>query len=151
MSKPLIEHTAESTIHYLPCSIDFDGSSEISSYFMVSENANKPGALQSHFRGRELHGVKFDLAELNAAKATGNEKAMAVEGPENVENVESADKEDMNVKGLCVTKASSGQKKLEVIGHFNSIHLWQHDIQPDINEFKKNMEWLQIADTLHSV
>lgn len=148
MSKPLIEHSAESTIHYLPCSIDFDGSSEISSYFMVSENANRPGYLQSHFRGRELHGIKYDLSELNG-KAAENEKGiMAIEGTENEENV---DKEVMNVKGLCVSKAASGQKELEVIGHFNSIHLWQHDIQPDVNEFKKHHEWLEIANTLHQV
>ena len=46
-------------IHYLPCSIDFDGPSQISSYFKVE--ANSPNQWTSAFRGHELKGVTVHL------------------------------------------------------------------------------------------
>ena len=45
-----------STIHQLPCSIDYDGPAAVSTYFRVED---KP--LRAHFRGRQLDGQRVAL------------------------------------------------------------------------------------------
>ena len=50
-----------SSIHYLPCSIKFDGPTEVNSYFRVKEETQGGGELVSHLRGRELKGKVVTL------------------------------------------------------------------------------------------
>ena len=40
--------------HYLPCSIAHDGPAPVKSYFLVSQDPQRPGETLSAFRGREL-------------------------------------------------------------------------------------------------
>lgn len=49
-----------SSIHYLPCSIKFDGPTDVNSYFRIKEEA-QGGELVSHLRGRELKGKTVAL------------------------------------------------------------------------------------------
>ena len=52
MMEQSVSGKKDSTVHYLPCKIDYNGSTEISSYFMVNEEAD--GSLSAQFRGRGL-------------------------------------------------------------------------------------------------
>ena len=49
----------ESTVHLLPCTIEYDGNAPIKSFFHV--NKDPDGTLRSHFRGRELRGKILPL------------------------------------------------------------------------------------------
>lgn len=51
-------------IHYLPCSIDYNGSAPICSYFHQTEATDKSHKL-SQFRGRELKGIDINLNSYN--------------------------------------------------------------------------------------
>ena len=52
---------SSSRIHMLPCSIEYDGIAPVSSFFHVSKK--KDNSLVSHFRGRELRGVAYELPD----------------------------------------------------------------------------------------
>ncbi len=47
-----------STIHFLPCSIEFDGPVAVNSFFQIKQSKNE---LRSAFRGRELVGKELKL------------------------------------------------------------------------------------------
>jgi hypothetical protein len=47
-------------VHYLPCSIKYDGPTDVGSFFRVAKDPNT-GTLTSHMRGRELKGSVVDL------------------------------------------------------------------------------------------
>ena len=48
-----------STVHLMPCTIEYDGNAPIKSFFHVNKVAD--GTLRSHFRGRELRGKILSL------------------------------------------------------------------------------------------
>ena len=48
-----------STVHLMPCTIEYDGNAPIKSFFHVNKDAD--GTLRSHFRGRELRGKMLSL------------------------------------------------------------------------------------------
>lgn len=49
----------DSTIHLMPCTIEYDGNAQVKSFFHVQQETD--GTLRSHFRGRELRGSILDL------------------------------------------------------------------------------------------
>jgi hypothetical protein len=53
----------ESTVHFMPCIIEYDGPAPVESYFSISETSGK---LVSNFRGRRLVGQQVDLPPLCA-------------------------------------------------------------------------------------
>ena len=59
-SSAIANNNQDSTIHLLPCTIDFNGPAPVSSYFRIK---SEQGVLTSHFRGRKLRGIKVPLPE----------------------------------------------------------------------------------------
>ena len=63
MEKRVISRKREvpgATLHHLPCSIDFNGSVPVSSYFVVNDENKIKEAM---FRGRLLRGERVQLPE----------------------------------------------------------------------------------------
>lgn len=52
----------QSTVHLLPCSIDYDGAAPIKSFFLIDKKGDS-GTVMSHFRGRGLQGKSLNLGE----------------------------------------------------------------------------------------
>lgn len=48
----------EAQVHYLPCSIRYDGPAPIQSFMHIEQSTTHPNELTTTFRGRELHGRK---------------------------------------------------------------------------------------------
>ena len=117
----------DSSVNYLPCKIDYNGSAEISSYFMVKKEAD--GSLGAQFRGRGLQGEILELSKFKGL----NEKAK------------------MNVRGLVVTHNSDNPHFLEIEGQFNKMHIWQHDRKPDLQEVSKYLDHLEITQSIHEM
>ena len=106
-----------SSMHYLPCNIHYDGSSEVNSFFQIKslKSSNK---LQSFFRGRELIGQELLLSDRNVIGINATQKQ-----PE-----------------------SNTELNWEVTGNFNKITVWQHDVAPDLTHFEEALEWFEIAN-----
>eukprot|EP01038_Epipyxis_sp_PR26KG_P010557 gene10557-14183_t len=124
----------ESIVHYLPCSIDYDGPAPIKSYFMVEdfnqkrENENnieksESGFKRSRIRGRELIGQDIILPS--------------------------------NIRGLNMVKSeistNDGCVKFDSAGLFQKITVWQHDVPPDLTPINDLLDWIEIANTIHSI
>ena len=52
---------SESNVHYLPCSVKYDGPANINAYFKTTSSETNPYELTSRFRGRELKGKRIAL------------------------------------------------------------------------------------------
>ena len=117
-----------STIHFLPCSIDYDGTAPIKSFFQTASDAE--GNLTSHLRGRKLKGR---LVELNISQ----EKDCI-----NLSNSPTADVS--SITGVCV--GDNGNKNWIVEGHFSSMNIWEHDTNPDLSVIDECLSWFMIAD-----
>ena len=57
------QERTESTVHMLPCSLNFDGSAPVSDYFKIKPVEGSKNLKESHFRGRALVGVQVPLPE----------------------------------------------------------------------------------------
>lgn len=116
---------SDSTVHYLPFKIAFDGQTEVNSYFRVREDADGCGNT-AYFRGRELKGQSLIL------------------------NKDSdADNETKRVKGLIVVHDSNNPTRLEITSQFDCLHVWQHDRQPDLHEVGQYLDHLEVAQAIH--
>jgi hypothetical protein len=105
----------ESTVHRLPCSMDYDGHAPVKSYFLMKEKSQKgEKKLTAHLRGRELIGQKMQL-------------------PDETIGVHATSKTDEN--GL----------HLEVNGSFTEMFVWEHDIAPNMTEIEGCMEWMEVS------
>lgn len=127
--KPEGQCSASSTIHFLPCSIDYDGTAPINSFFQTRSDAD--GNLTSHLRGRKLRGK---LVKLNTS--------LLKDCPDVPNSLPTAD--DSTVTGLCV--GDSGNQNWIVEGHFTSINIWEHDSSPDPSSINEYLSWFMIAD-----
>ena len=58
-----------STVHFLPCSIDYDGTAPVRSFFHIKSEDD--GHLISHLRGRKLKGTISQL-ETSTSKTAGS-------------------------------------------------------------------------------
>jgi Ribonuclease H2 non-catalytic subunit (Ylr154p-like) len=117
-----------STIHFLPCSIDYDGTAPIKSFFQTTSDAD--GNLTSHLRGRKLKGksVELNIPQERECKNSLNLQA-----------------EDVStVTGLCV--GDNGNRNWIVEGHFSSMNVWEHDTSPDLSVVDECLSWFMIAD-----
>ena len=66
--------SSDSTVHLLPCAIEYDGTAPVKSFFRVSTEAD--GTHRSHFRGRELRGKLVDLPDTVEGLCVGDSGGM---------------------------------------------------------------------------
>ena len=120
-----------STVDLLPCSIEFDGTAPVNSFFHISHEVDK--TLRSHLRGRELKGRQLKLCPL-----TTQDNGLAA--PDIAVN------DEADIVGLCV--GDNGNKNWVVEGHFSTMNVWEHDTLPDMSLVDDCLSWFSIA---HSV
>ena len=120
-----------SVVDLLPCSIEFDGTAPVNSYFHISHEVDK--TLRSHLRGRELKGRQVKLGS-SISKDNGLAAADIVIN------------DGTDIVGLCV--GDNGDKKWVVEGHFTTMNVWEHDTLPDLSIVDDCLSWFSIA---HSV
>lgn len=108
-----------STIHYLPCKIHYNVPTDVNNYFQITKtNNNNKHELKSAFRGRELIGKEVLLSANNIIGIH------AVQHPP---------------KEKC-------EMIWEVVGSYDKITMWQHDIAPDLSTLNHAIEWFDIAN-----
>jgi len=112
----------KSDVQYLPCDIDYVGSTEINAYFKVTTSAD--GVLHSQIRGHELIGEKMPISTPELP-VTG---LLVTRG----------------------TQVGGEGTRLEVTGAFDSITVWQHDAKPDVPQVRDYIDWFEIASAVHS-
>mmetsp|Transcript_1203 Transcript_1203/g.1251 ORF Transcript_1203/g.1251 Transcript_1203/m.1251 type:complete len:125 (-) Transcript_1203:207-581(-) len=71
-----------SSVHLLPCSIDYSGPAPVGTYFLINEKANEE--LHAQFRGRELKGkvvsLPADVCGLSLSSSSLGENKVDVQG-----------------------------------------------------------------------
>ncbi len=112
------QNDQSSSIHLLPCSIDFDGTTAVSSYFRITKDTLND-ELRSHFRGRALRGLKVKLP--------GGTQGLCV------------------AKAL---NGETKKVEWEIIDKFECIHDWQHDNAPDSKHLTDYFDWFEIAKSV---
>jgi len=112
--------STDSSIHYLPCSMTYDGPSEVNSYFLVQQKAD--GLLSSSIRGRQLTGEKMQL----------NSNGVNVHGL------------------CVTKSGNGLDARLEITGRFDSMTVWQHDANPDCNQVREYTDFFEINNAVHS-
>ncbi|XP_046401216.1 uncharacterized protein LOC124167309 isoform X2 [Ischnura elegans] len=109
-------------VHFMPCRIHAEGQHKITEYFKPYLQYSKNDEVKVSFRGHPLHGKVLNLPE----KYVG----VIAQG------------------GKCVDPS---RKSLYVTRTFNSMTFWNWDKPPSTNDaFYKALDWLEIADVLHS-
>ena len=122
-----ISGKSSSTVHYMPYKIEYDGQTEVNSYFRVKEDEDRSGGKTAFFRGRELKGQTLDLARESGAENAGENK----------------------MKGLVVIRDTNNPTKLEITSQFDSLTVWQHDRNPDTHEVGAYLDHLEVARAIH--
>lgn len=110
--------SSSSTVHVLPCSIDYDGVSQVTSYFMVQKDT-KDDLLHSKFRGRDLVGKEVVV-------------------PETMKVFHSV---------VPVSKGGN-KNSLEIVEEVQRFNIWQHDSPPDMSNIQECMDWMEIANAV---
>jgi hypothetical protein len=110
----------QSDVHFLPCDIDKDGSTNIKAYFKVTQTSE--GKLRSQLRGHDLQGDVLSLSK----------EGLPVQGI-------------VATKGQLTGEGT----KLEITGRFESITVWQHDSKPDISQIREYLDWFEISNAVH--
>jgi Ribonuclease H2 non-catalytic subunit (Ylr154p-like) len=118
-----------STVHFLPCSIDYNGSAPVKSFFQIQPECD--GSLTSHLRGRKLKGVISQLE-------TSDSKTAATSETSNESRCEET------LIGLHLT--DNGDRKWVVDGHFSTISVWEHDNLSDTSRLDDCLSWITIAN-----
>lgn len=118
-----------STVHFLPCSIDYNGSAPVKSFFQIQPEDD--GSLTSHLRGRKLKGIISQL-ETSASKTAATSET----------SNESRCEETFI--GLHLT--DNGDRKWVVDGHFSTINVWEHDNLSDTSRLDDCLSWITIAN-----
>ncbi len=141
MSKPdqvTINEKSESVVHLLPCSIDYSGPANVSSFFKVQtkrKRTRKSGeeeVFSSHFRGRLLHGIEYSLPQPvvgHYSSSLSSSGRCFIESP------------------MDASSDISSNKVLRVDDVFHSLVVWDHDKDPDerISLLDESLLWLQVA------
>lgn len=118
-----------STVHFLPCSIDYNGSAPVKSFFQIQPEDD--GSLTSHLRGRKLKGVISQLETSASKTATTSETSNESRCEE-------------TFIGLHLT--DNGGRKWVVDGHFSTINVWEHDNLSDTSRLDDCLSWITIAN-----
>lgn len=72
-----LDSKSMSTVHFLPCSIEFDGPVAVNSFFQIKKSKNE---MRSAFRGRELVGKELKLpANILGINAVQNRQTESTE------------------------------------------------------------------------
>lgn len=118
-----------STIHYLPCKINYNGPTDVNNYFQIIKTNDKQiqqqhgshnhqnNELKSAFRGRELIGKEVIL-------------------PANI----------IGIHAIQHPPLEKYEMTWEVVGSYDKITIWQHDIAPDLSTLNHAIEWFDIAN-----
>eukprot|EP01041_Mallomonas_annulata_P009541 gene9541-19835_t len=53
-----------------------------------------------------------------------------------------------NVKGIYMTADEKSQGNVEIHGHFDEFHVWEHDLPPETTNFEEYFEWFDISDAV---
>lgn len=128
-----VKISSQSTVHLLPCSIEYDGTAPVKSFFHVTHEVDQ--TMRSHLRGRELKGRTI---ELDAPLPQNSEVGLAA--------VKILQHDKANIIGLCV--GDSGNKNWVVEGQFTTLNVWEHDTLPDISLVDDRLSWFSIADSV---
>ena len=129
------ERAPSSKLHYLPCSIDYDGTAAIKSFFHV-EHTKRGGdlCLKSHLRGHKLSGREIQLSSSVTEKSSSEKKG---------------DSQNASLVGLCVR--DGGNMDWVVEGKFNSISEWTHGETFDSSQIEHHLSWFLIADQVSAI
>ena len=121
--------STESTVHFLPCSIDYDGTAPVRSFFNIIQEDGEH--LTSHLRGRKLKGVVSQL-ETSASKTAASSETS------------NESRSEESLIGLHLT--DNGDRKWVVDGHFSKINVWEHDNLSDTSRLDDCLSWITIAN-----
>jgi len=115
------------TVHYLPCKINYNGPTDVNNYFQITKtndkylqhgsNNHQNYELKSTFRGRELIGKEVIL-------------------PANI----------IGIHAIQHPPREKYEMTWEVVGSYDKITMWQHDIAPDLSTLNHAIEWFDIAN-----
>ena len=130
------ERVPSSKLHYLPCSIDYDGTAAIKSFFHL-ENAKRGGdlCLKSHLRGHKLSGREIQLSSSVTEKSSSDKNSDSQNCP--------------SVFGFCVR--DGGNMDWVVEGKFNSISEWTHGEIFESSQIEHHLSWFLIADQVSAL
>ncbi|KAJ1425495.1 ribonuclease H2, subunit C [Ochromonadaceae sp. CCMP2298] len=171
---------AQSSLHLLPCDIDYDGPAPVNSFFQmqVSERGARGKArgaveLVGAFRGRELVGAQMSLPQANASVTdvtdvsaetgvTGEKGAVTGVTVEAGVSETDADLTDEGVTNKGVTGVTGvvavgrpvrdkAEAQWEAIGGFDQVTLWAHDVPPQTECLQELLDWFPVAEALHSL
>lgn len=118
-----------STVHFLPCSIDYDGTAPVRSFFHVKSEDD--GHLTSHLRGRKLKGTISQLETSTSKTAGSSETSNEI-------------RLDGSLIGFHLT--DNGDHKWVIDGHFSEINVWEHDNLSDTSRLDDCLSWITIAN-----
>ena len=137
MKKP----TGADHIHYLPCSVNFTGETEVDERFRkLTEKNEDTGVLTGSFRGFPLEGRSVSLPE----KYTG------VGGQESGEEFSL-----MFFPGVVLEGVKAGlttqDRKTRVTSTFSELTYWNYDRSPGpADPWHQALQWTRVAEVLHS-
>ena len=124
---------SDSIVHMLPCKIEFDGPAPVNAYFHMNKkprtsnnkSVSTQNNLESHFRGRKLEGVEFELPK--------NIIGMYTHTSQNISHDGTA---DINIEGT-----------------FHSINVWEHDRPPTthIAQLEECISWFELAEAVSNI
>lgn len=125
------ERVLSSELHYLPCSINFDGAAGVKSFFHIEGVKGEADLyLTSHLRGRKLSGREIKLPSSVTEEESYDENGNFQSCPA--------------VVGLCVRDC--GDMKWVVEGKFTSISEWMHDGPFNSSQIDHHLAWFLVAD-----
>ena len=126
-----VERLPLSKLHYLPCSIDYDGTAAVKSFFHV-EHTKRGGdlCLKTHLRGHKLSGREIQISPSTTEKGSSDKIGDSQNCP--------------SVVGLCVR--DGGNMDWVVEGKFDSISEWVHGETFDSSQIEHHLSWFLTAD-----
>jgi len=110
----------ECVLHRIPWKICHDGPAPVSKYFVTEEIQGAPDVHMGSFQGRGLRGQEVKLPE--------------------------------GYSGVVVEKHVDGDEQTFVpVKRFDRLTYWNHDVMPSsCDTMSQCMEWMDMADTIHS-
>ena len=140
------EPSSLSTVHLLPCSIEYNGTAPVKSFFHISRAGDN--TLRSHLRGRELKGRELEINSSysrDIAEKSKNDGAAAA----TITATTATAAGTGGLVGLCI--GDKGNKSWVVEGHFSTINVWEHDSLPDLSHIDDCLSWFSIADSVRTL
>ena len=128
-------------LHYLPCSVNFTGETEVDERFRkLTEKNEDTGVLTGSFRGFPLEGKSVSLPE----NYTG------LRDPESGEH-----SSVLFLPGVVLEGGKAGltaqDRKTRVTSTFSEVTYWNYDRTPGpADPWHQALQWTRVAEVLHS-